>query len=202
MTASETLLRPNKLAHVVLKTNKYTEMVQFWTTIVGGRVVLGNDKLTFITYDDEHHRIAIANLPHAKENDSLTCGLAHIAFSFDDLDALALAYEQRKERGLHPFWCINHGTTTSMYYRDPDGNEAELQIDNFSDPEDATKYMTSKAFGENPFGVEFNPDDFVFRVRSGESFEDIKQRPDIGPRNTLLERTVPPSKRRATAALT
>jgi len=26
---------------------------------------------------------------------------------------------------------VNHRPTTSMYYRDPDGNRVELQIDNF-----------------------------------------------------------------------
>jgi hypothetical protein len=37
-----------------------------------------------------------------------------------------------------------------MYYSNLDGNEAEFQVDNFADPEDATKYMISKAFQENP----------------------------------------------------
>lgn len=50
----------------------------------------------------------------------------------------------------------------------------------------------SPAFMNNPFGVEFNPDDLVVRVRSGEDPERIKKRPDIGIRHGLTERSIPP----------
>ena len=32
---------------------------------------------------------------------------------------------------------IQHGVTTSLYYEDPDGNFAEMQIDNFATPGEA-----------------------------------------------------------------
>jgi catechol-2,3-dioxygenase len=35
-----------------------------------------------------------------------------------------------KGAGITPFVSVNHGLTTSFYYRDPDGNGVELQIDN------------------------------------------------------------------------
>ena len=40
-----------------------------------------------------------------------------------------------KAAGILPYWCINHGPTTSLYYKDPDGNVIELftQIDRMSD---------------------------------------------------------------------
>ncbi|KIW90377.1 uncharacterized protein Z519_09022 [Cladophialophora bantiana CBS 173.52] len=191
-TPPSKVTRPVKLAHVVLQTNKYKEMVDFWTTFLGAKVVLDNGFLAFLTYDDEHHRIAIAGPPGLQNKDPTSSGLSHIAFTFADLNSLTTAYAQRKDRGIEPFWCINHGTTTSMYYHDPDGNEIETQIDNFEDNEEATKYMMSPAFVQNPFGVEFNPDDLLFRVRSGEDPASIKKRPDIGPRSSLAERTIPP----------
>jgi catechol 2,3-dioxygenase-like lactoylglutathione lyase family enzyme len=186
------VLSPAKLAHIVLKTNKYRKMVDYWNNFLGSRIVSENGFLAFMTYDDEHHRIAIAAFPGTKDKDPMSAGLAHIAFTYNSLDDLVTAYEQRKALGIHPFWCINHGTTTSIYYQDPDGNEIETQIDNFEDPEDATKYMASKHFVENPFGVEFNPDDLANRLRAGESPESLKQRGDIGPRQMLLERSIPP----------
>lgn len=186
------VVSPNKLAHVVLQTNKFAEMVQFWHIFLGAKIVHDNGFLAFLTYDDEHHRIAIAGFPGTKDKDPTTSGLAHIAFTFSGLKELATSYEQRKAHGIVPFWCINHGTTTSLYYRDPDGNEIETQVDNFDDNAEATEYMTSPAFMENPFGVEFNPDDLVVRVRSGEDEKQIKKRPDVGPRRHLLERTIPP----------
>lgn len=41
----------------------------------------------------------------------------HVAFTFDTLDGLLLAYRQRKARGILPMWCVNHGPTTSLYYQ-------------------------------------------------------------------------------------
>lgn len=35
------------------------------------------------------------------------------------------------------------GSTTSIYYKDPDGNMLETQVDNFDSVEEATKFMVS-----------------------------------------------------------
>jgi catechol-2,3-dioxygenase len=35
---------------------------------------------------------------------------------------------------------FNHGLTTSLYYRDPDGNKVELQVDNMT-MEQADEFM-------------------------------------------------------------
>ena len=40
-------------------------------------------------------------------------------------------YKRLKQQDIVPWWCINHGPTTSMYYRDPDNNQIELQVDIF-----------------------------------------------------------------------
>jgi len=52
---------------------------------------------------------------------------------------------------------IQHGVTTSLYYRDPDGNSVELQIDNFADPDDATAYMSGTEYAADPVGPSFDP---------------------------------------------
>ena len=72
-----------------------------------------------------------------------------------------------KGKGIRPFFCVNHGPTTSMYYRDPDGNRIELQIDNFATAEEGQAWMNSPAFDRNPIGVEFDPDALVDRFRAG-----------------------------------
>jgi len=68
-------VRPTKLAHVVLRTGDKKAMTSFYTEFLGGRVVHENDVLSFITYDDEHHRIALAQVPNLKPKDRGTCGL-------------------------------------------------------------------------------------------------------------------------------
>jgi hypothetical protein len=54
-----------------------------------------------------------------------------------------------------------------MYYRDPDGNRVELQVDNFATAAEGEAWMKSAAFADNPIGVEFEPDDLHARFRAG-----------------------------------
>jgi catechol-2,3-dioxygenase len=111
---SDTVLKPSRFCHVVLRTNKFKEMVAFYMTFLGACATHENDFLSFLTYDDEHHRIAILHVPGTAEKNKQSCGLEHMAFAFDNLSDLCLAYRQRKARGIKPIWCVNHGPTTSM----------------------------------------------------------------------------------------
>jgi hypothetical protein len=43
------------------------------------------------------------------------------------------------------------------YYRDPDGNRSELQVDCCANAEEARAFMASSAFAENPIGMEIDP---------------------------------------------
>ncbi|OAG42911.1 hypothetical protein AYO21_02862 [Fonsecaea monophora] len=180
--AAAKILPPKYLAHVVLRTANFRPMVDFWTTFLGGSITYGNDKLAFITYDEEHHRIAILNLPESGPKDATSSGLEHVAFGFSTIDDLALAYTQRKARGIVPGWCVNHGPTTSLYYKDPDGNKIEMQVDNFATVQEATAFFHTAEFAENPVGVDFDPDELVRRLRDGEDRREILKRPRTGPR--------------------
>jgi hypothetical protein len=105
-----------------------------------------------------------------------------MAFTYDRLENLLLAYLQRKSHGILPAWCTNHGPTTSIYYRDPDGNTIETQVDNTSDVEAINAMMLSEELRENPIGVDFEPEDLIRRIKEGESLESLVFRPNIGPR--------------------
>jgi catechol-2,3-dioxygenase len=180
--AGAKVLSPSKLAHVVLRTNNFATMVDFYKKFLGAEVIYENDFLAFLTYDDEHHRLAIAAVPGTVNKNAQSCGLEHIAFTFDTLWDLLLAYRQRKTLGIDPFWPVNHGPTTSIYYKDPDGNMIETQVDNFDKSEDATEFMKSKYYDENPVGVDIDPEDLIARLRQGESENILKKRVEIGPR--------------------
>ena len=72
-----TVTSPRKLAHVVLKTSaeSFKTMCDFYKTFLGGHASFENTFLSFITYDDEHHRIAIAAVPGLGPKDTKTAGL-------------------------------------------------------------------------------------------------------------------------------
>jgi catechol-2,3-dioxygenase len=114
---------PNKLAHVVLRTKDMPGMTKWYCDFLGGRIVHTNPAITFITYDDEHHRMAFINIPDLQDKVRHSSGLEHISFTWDSLADLVTAYKVRKDKqGVEPVWCVNHGLTTSLYYKDPDGN--------------------------------------------------------------------------------
>lgn len=176
------VLSPAYMAHVVLRTSNLAVMQNFYLTFLGARVSHSNAQLSFITYDDEHHRIAIVGIPSTAPKNRHSCGLEHIAFTFPDLSSLMLAYRQRKARGIEPVWCVNHGPSMSLYYKDPDGNMLETQVDSFETAEEANEYMHSASFAENPIGVDFDPEELIEKLQAGEDEARLKKRADIGPR--------------------
>lgn len=178
------VLSPSKLAHIVLRTPNFKAMVAFYKAFLGAHAVHENDNMAFLSYDAEHHRVAIFALPGCGPRVRSAAGLEHVAFTFDTLSDLVTAYRQRRARGILPLWSVNHGPTTSIYYQDPDGNLLETQVDNFDDMVVADAFMASSQFAENPIGVDFDPEDLARRLGAGEPEAQIKKRPDIGPRTT------------------
>ena len=165
-------IRPMKFVHVVYRTRRFEQMVRWYQSVFGAKVQYQNPALAFLTYDGEHHRFAFANLdvlkPGTNESDRRgLIGVDHVAYTYASVRDLLENYEQLKAQGVEPYWCIHHGMTVSMYYADPDGNQMEFQVDCFGSNEEANAFMASPHFAANPIGVEFDPDDWLARLRSG-----------------------------------
>jgi len=171
-------IAPAKLAHVVRRTTRLEEMISWYETVLAARVVHRDDMLAFLTYDDEHHRIAIARLPGIEDGPQMAAGTDHIAFTHADLGDLLNTWARLRGEGIEPYWCLNHGPTTSMYYKDPDGNKVELQIDNF-DTDETNRWMGSGEFAQNPIGIIFEPEELLARYRSGEPLDSLLRRPPL-----------------------
>lgn len=164
---------PAKFAHAVLRTNKFDEMVKWYTTVLQAEIVHATSRLAFMTYDDEHHRLAIAAFPGLVDRAPRSVGLDHLAYTYQRIEDLLFTYERLKAAGILPGITINHGVTTSFYYRDPDGNRVELQIDNFSTVEELKAFFRSDAMKDNPIGVNIDPEHLVRRHREGASFAEL-----------------------------
>jgi catechol-2,3-dioxygenase len=169
---------PSKFAHVVFNTHRYEEMIAWYLRVFEARVQHRGDRLAFLTYDDEHHRIALVSLPGTSPRPEGTAGVEHVAYTYATLGDLLATYQRLKAAGITPYWTVNHGPTTSMYYRDPDRNQIELQVDNFPSVEALNAWMRSPAFARNPIGVEFDPDDLVAKFKAGVPVEELVQRRD------------------------
>ena len=173
---------PVRLAHVVLRTSKFDELVHWYQTVLCAEIVFTDGALAFLAYDEEHHRIAVIQVPGLQPQSHGVCGVHHIAFTYASLNDLIATYERLEGVGISPVWCVNHGPTTSMYYADPDGNQVELQIDNYDTVEEAGEFFFTPAFAANPIGVDFDPAELARRFRAGEDETVLKRRPPGGAR--------------------
>ena len=155
---------PDKLAHVVFKTPRIAEMIDWYTTVLDAVVAFADKRIAFLTYDQEHHRIALIKVPRPLRIPGAVWkvhrkffGVDHISFTYEGLADLIATHRRLADAGIEPVWCINHGPTTSMYYEDPDGNRIELQVDNFATNRELLGWLAGGEFDKNPVGVEFDP---------------------------------------------
>jgi len=165
------MVSPVKLAHIALKTNDIKTSSDWYKNVLDAEAVFENEMLCFLTYDDEHHRVVLAQ-DDGYEPGGPSAGLHHVSFTFESLDDLFDSFEKLHALNIRPHWCINHGPTLSMYYLDPMNNQVELQIDTMSVAE-AIDFVKSDTFRANPIGIEFDPDELNARRRAGESAESL-----------------------------
>ncbi|KAI0414908.1 Glyoxalase/Bleomycin resistance protein/Dihydroxybiphenyl dioxygenase [Xylaria grammica] len=176
------VLPPKHLAHIVLKTPNLQAMSTFYKTFLGAHANWESEHMAFLTYDDEHHRIALIGIPGLPPKVQKSAGLDHIAFTYETLTDLLTAYKQRKSAGILPLWSTNHGPTTSIYYQDPDGNRIETQVDNFETVEETNAFFSKPEFMQNPIGADFDPEELMRKLEDGVPESEVKKRPNVGAR--------------------
>ena len=179
LAADRGIVKPQKLAHIVRRTSRFDELVRWYCTVLGAEVVHSDGMLAFLTYDDEHHRIAIAGIPGLETPSPMAAGTDHVAFTYGDLGDLLQTYRRLKSAGIEPYWCINHGPTVSLYYKDPDGSRIELSVDTMPTHAAIDAWMRSGEFAANPIGIVFDPDDMAARYEAGEALESLTTRPPL-----------------------
>jgi catechol-2,3-dioxygenase len=163
-------------------------MRDWYKTVLQADVTQEMGVLCFLTFDDEHHRIALVAVPGIEERgDTMRVGMDHIAFTYASVSDLLQTYERLRDAAITPFWPINHGITMSLYYRDPEGNRIELQVDACATMDEAKAYMRSEAFKANPIGVVFEPEDLLRRFKAGESAESLLRQPPLPAGTTPMD---------------
>jgi catechol-2,3-dioxygenase len=63
-------------------------MRTWYRTLLNARIVFDDGQLCFMTYDDEHHRLALVNVPGLHAPDAQRWGLAHVAYGYKTLRPL------------------------------------------------------------------------------------------------------------------
>ena len=180
------MAKPLKLAHVVYMTRRYEEMLEWYEAVFEAKVQYQNPALAFLTFDDEHHRFALVNMsvfnPEGVETNAVSkVGVNHLGYTFANAGELLDNYDRLQQIGISPYWSVHHGVTLSMYYRDPDGNRMEFQVDCCANDDEAHAFMHSEAFAANPVGVDYDADALLAQYRNGASENNLLAMPAGAP---------------------
>ncbi len=161
---------PAYISHYGIRAQRYKEMIQWYKTVFHAKIQHENEFLAFMTFDEEHHRLVIFEDPATVAKPENAAGVDHVAYGLANFGDFVLTYERLKAEGITPFLPLNHRFTTSLYYRDPDGNDVELSVDNFSTKRECDAFMRSDQMaeiGRPPFGHTFDPDELARLYHQG-----------------------------------
>jgi catechol-2,3-dioxygenase len=152
-----------ELGHFGLRTADLPRAIDWYGRALGAQVRFRNEFAAFMSFDEEHHRFVLWDDGETGEKPENARGVDHIGMSCGRPTALADEYDRLKDLGILPTLCVNHHFTSSLYYRDPDGNELEITCDNMPTKADCAAFMATAEMAEamQPplFGVEFDPEE-------------------------------------------
>jgi len=186
MSSSETIeskssgatTRPAYISHYGIRAQRFKEMIDWYRTVFRATIQHENEFLAFMTFDEEHHRLVISEDAATVDKPANAAGIDHIGYGFASFSDLVATYERLKDEGITPFLPLNHRFTTSLYYRDPDGNDVELSVDNFPTKGACEAFVKSpqmEEIGRPPFGYTFDPDEMARLYHQGVPEEKLAQ---------------------------
>jgi catechol 2,3-dioxygenase len=171
------MIRP-KLHHLTMKTSRLDEMIAWYGTVIGAKVQFRDRTAAWTTNDEANHRIAFLAVPGLSDDAEKVShnGMHHCAFEYPSFTALMDSFDRLRKEGIEPAFCLDHGMTMSLYYRDPEGNFVELQSDNFGDWTKSSEFMrTSAEFARDPIGTFFDPARVYEKAKSGADFKTLQK---------------------------
>ena len=191
MSANPPTAQPSsalKISETILKTGRLDEMKAWYETLLqvapffehapaeestpgdyGGQTRASDLRMCFFRLSLDYpwtQTIGLFEEPGTALDPARTApGLHHMQLMAADLDDLCAQYERLRAAGMRPHRSADHGPMTSVYYRDPDGNNVEITAQNFPTLEAMVAFMASDEFKANPSGAEIDAEEFVARRR-------------------------------------
>ncbi|MEM9449523.1 MAG: VOC family protein [Cyanobacteria bacterium P01_E01_bin.6] len=117
------------LSHIELYVSDVVTMERFYTDVLGFVVTdrgAGSSGMVFLSRSpEEHHQLVLNPRPANTRSDS---PVDHISFRVSSLSDLRRFYLSVFSSEI-PVDSVSHGTTWSIYFRDPEGNRLEIFMD-------------------------------------------------------------------------
>lgn len=175
-SSADAATKPAYISHYGIRAQRFRDMIQWYKTVFRAKIQHENEFLAFMTFDEEHHRLVIFEDAATVAKPENAAGVDHVGYGLASFGDFVLTYERLKAEGIIPFLTLNHRFTTSLYYHDPDGNEVELSVDNFSTKEECDAFVRSERMmeiGRPPFGYTFDADELSSLYHQGVSAETL-----------------------------
>ena len=162
--------------HLTLKTSRLQQMVDWYQIVLGLEVTFQNENNAWTTNDDANHRLAFLAVEGLEDDpDKIKHnGIHHSAFEYGSFSDLMSSYDRLRKQNIEPAFCLDHGSTISLYYQDPEGSYVELQSDNFGDWKLSRDFVRfSDDFRMNPIGTFFEPAKVFAAHAAGRQFAEL-----------------------------
>lgn len=127
-----------RIDHIVFNVRSVEQSEKFYREIVGLEVrrQIPGGIGTFLTCGTTDHDMAIFQVKAEPiEGDvpgpltSRKPGMNHVAFVANNLEDVQAIYRRLRASGVEQIKLVDHGTTRSIYFTDPDGNTIEVGYD-------------------------------------------------------------------------
>ena len=169
MSDSRSSCSPARFEHAGLRTRQLQAMREWYVTVLDGEVTFEDERIAFVAFDERNHRLALIARPGLEPRPVNSDGLDHLAFGYETAGDLLKAYRRLKARGIEPQRTTDHGSSISLYYADPDGNQIELKVDSLADNASQRAFLKSAEFKASPTGHPIDMDVFAASLEQTES---------------------------------
>jgi catechol-2,3-dioxygenase len=168
-----------RIGEIVLKTGHYERMRAWYRAVLGigptvehvrdeknGRFAPFSRMCFFRLHLDhpQQEMIVLFEVPATGGGNSADAGLHHMQLRDDSVVSLCRRYRRLRRDEVIPQRAMDHGPSTSLYYRDPDGNVVELAASNFTSSADMLASFETEAWLANPAGVAVDPEALAVRL--------------------------------------